>query len=225
MAPPRIGHPTKAQREQEKRAAKFSLKQASLPVSQQLQNRTDLQDVSHKRYAFRTIQWHLAVRRYWQEYMQFTFPTEYQPAYFDTVGPVASVERIKGFAVYLAQTRTGTIESTVTLQYVTSVVRLLCALMQRYRRVDISKADRQNIFAFISNDLATQEGLTTAMKPKPLCMSEDLELMLAKLFSRSYLSTFPTMRCVLNLSLFINLMVDCAGRGGDIAHDPSMAID
>jgi hypothetical protein len=54
------------------------------------------------------------------------------------------------------------------------------------------------------------------MHEKPLAYTEDLIFLVSNLQSPSYLSVFKTMRDVINLALFILVMVDTRGRGGEL---------
>lgn len=66
-------------------------------------------------------------------------------------------------------------------------------------------------------ELQEQENLTKRSLAKPLAHAEDLTLLLARLYSTEYLNTFPIMRNVLKITLFVNLIIDIGGRGGEIA--------
>jgi hypothetical protein len=72
----------------------------------------------------------------------------------------------------------------------------------------------------VRHDLKDQEGLTTAMLVKPLATAESTRYIFSVLYSPSYLVTFLEMRIVFNITLFINLMVDVANRGGDMLDNP-----
>jgi hypothetical protein len=47
--------------------------------------------------------------------------------------------------------------------------------------------------------------------------TDDLTLIISRLYNPNYPSTFPNMRTVLNLTLYMLLLVDLSGRGADIA--------
>jgi hypothetical protein len=70
---------------------------------------------------------------------------------------------------------------------------------------------------FIQPDLIEQEGIRTTMHTKAVAHAEDLTLIISRLYDPDYLSTFPNMRTVLNLTLYMLLLVELCGRGADIA--------
>ncbi|CAG7558411.1 unnamed protein product [Fusarium equiseti] len=87
--------------------------------------------------------------------------------------------------------------------------------MQRDSERQWNHALRHTLGLFISNDLATQEGLSTAMKSKLSANSEDFSYIVSRLFDAQCLNTFGNMRQVLNLTLYLMLIVDTCGRGGE----------
>jgi hypothetical protein len=97
---------------------------------------------------------------------------------------------------------------------------ILWVQIERNRRSPFLKADKEDIRNFVRTDLKEQEGLTNAMLMKPLAMTEDTSYIFKLLYSTAYLATFLEMRIVFNITLFINLMVDAANRGGDMLDNP-----
>lgn len=73
---------------------------------------------------------------------------------------------------------------------------------------------------FVNNQLATDENLSTRMKTKAVAHSDDLTFIITMLYQPNYLSTFGSMRLVLNLTLYMLLVVDTCGRGGEFARHP-----
>ncbi|KAI4608917.1 hypothetical protein J4E83_008956 [Alternaria metachromatica] len=63
--------------------------------------------------------------------------------------------------------------------------------------------------------------MTTRMKTKAVAHSDDLTFIITMLYQPNYLSTFGSMRLVLNLTLYMLLVVDTCGRGaGEFARNP-----
>ncbi|KAI0190467.1 hypothetical protein EV127DRAFT_495163 [Xylaria flabelliformis] len=98
----------------------------------------------------------------------------------------------------------------------------LFAIMRRESQPDDSRSGhfrvvRHDVFKFVNNELIEQEGLSTAMRPKAVAHSEDLTYLLNRLYDSQYLDTFHDMQMVLNLSLYMCLLVDTCGRGGELA--------
>jgi hypothetical protein len=79
---------------------------------------------------------------------------------------------------------------------------------------------RDDMFNFVRNDLVQQEGIHTRIHTKAVAHTEDVTFLVFRLYSREYSDTFGNMRKVLNLTLYMLLMVDLCGRGGDIVRNP-----
>lgn len=58
------------------------------------------------------------------------------------------------------------------------------------------------------------------MHNKTVAHTEDVTFLLGELYTPRYLNTFPNMRAVLNINLYIMLMIDICGRGAEIARHP-----
>jgi hypothetical protein len=147
--------------------------------------------------------------------------SQYDEKYFTTRGPVIYTPAIfKSYAVYLAQSRDGRINNKISVSSIVHTIGGLFTQIQKQRRCAIPKLDKDDVINFMRTDLKNQEGLTTAMLVKPVATAEDTRYIFSVLYSPSYLVTFPDMRIVFNITLFINLMVDAANRGGDMLDNP-----
>lgn len=129
-------------------------------------------------------------------------------------------ETFKAYTVYLSQTRSGRINDKISVNTILSMISILSTQIQKKRRCVLLQADKDDVKNFITNALKNQEGLTTAMLVKPVAFAEDTSYLFSVLYSVAYLATFSEMRIVLNISLYINLMIDAAGRGGDMLFSP-----
>jgi len=220
--PPKKKMPSSAAQKRAQREARFAAKQASLPQIERLENRADLEERSQKTYAFSTAYQHRLSKAWFLEFVQLTSPNDFDPNYFEKEGPLPTPGLIKRYAVYLSQSRVGRINDKISAPSILHMIKQLLTQFERHRRRDFVKADRTDIYNYIRHDLVKQEGLTTLMKPKPICLSEDTTYIMSVLYSPAYLATFSHMRNVLNITLYINLMIDSAGRGGDILHTRGM---
>jgi hypothetical protein len=182
-----------------------------------LENRTDLEAVSVQEYAHYTKYKHASARAWFQEFMKDNLPDQYNEKYFETRGPAIYPPSVfKSYAVYLAQSRPGRINTKIAVTSIISILSQLFTQIERQRRCQLLKVDKDDVQTFVRYDLKDQEGLTTAMLAKPLATAEDTSYIFSVLYSPSYLVTFLEMRIVFNITLFINLMVDAANRGGDM---------
>jgi len=203
------------------RLERFTKAQAALPEAQRLENRTDLALPSVRAYAYSTNYQHEAACRWFQEFMEACQPELYDQKYFETQGEVMyRPETFKAYTVYLSQTRSGRINDKPSVNTILSMISILFTQIQKKRRCVLLPADKDDVKNFIRNALKNQEGLTTAMLVKPVAFAEDTSYLFSVLYSTAYLATFSEMRIVLNLSLYINLMIDAAGRGGDMLFSP-----
>jgi hypothetical protein len=207
----------------DKRRERFNEKQASLPESQRLANRTDLELESTKALAFSTKYHHRASKIWFQEFIREHKPDFYDPHYFEITGPlVYGPATFKAYCVYLAQSRTGKINGKLAIQTILSILGKLWTQIQRSRRCQFPAYEKDDVKDFIRNDLKSQEGLTSAMLTKPIAFTNDTSHVFSVLYSPDYLATFSEMRIVFNITLYINLMIDAANRGGDMLHNPGM---
>ncbi len=74
---------------------------------------------------------------------------------------------------------------------------------------------------FVRDDLVKQEAIRTVMHVKAVAHSEDVAFLLSMLYKPSYLNTFGSVRTVLNLTLYMLLVIDLCGHGGEIARNPT----
>ena len=204
-----------------RRSEQFVKTQAALPEDQRLENLSDLALPSERVFALGTIDRHDSARRWFQEFMEDCQPDLYDPKYFETHGsPLYKPETFKAYAVYLSRSRRGLINDKPTVRTILDILATLFTQIERKRRCQMLKADKQDVKNFVENDLKNQEGLTTAILDKPLALANDTSYILSVLCSTTYLATFTNMRIVLNMALYINLMIDAAGRGGDMLFTP-----
>ncbi|KAI4922967.1 hypothetical protein J4E90_001403 [Alternaria incomplexa] len=94
------------------------------------------------------------------------------------------------------------------MYFILSVIKYECR-HTKYETASI-QADVRN---FVNNQLATDENLSTRMKTKAVAHSDDLTFIITMLYQPNYLSTFESMRLVLNLTLYMLLVVDTCDRG------------
>ncbi|KAH7179549.1 uncharacterized protein B0J16DRAFT_347172 [Fusarium flagelliforme] len=124
------------------------------------------------------------------------------------------------YARYLARSRVGKSGGAIAVGTVIGYINSCLTAMQRDGTTMESCATPHLRIIFL-NDLVTQEGLSTAMRPKLPANSEDVTYIVPRLFDAQYLNTFGNMRQVLNLTLYLMLIVDTCGRGGEFVLNPA----
>jgi hypothetical protein len=120
--------------------------------------------------------------------MKDYIPEQYNEKYFETRGPAIYPPSVfKSYAVYLAQSRPGRINTKIAVTSITSMLGELFTQIERQRHCQILKVDKDDVKTFVCHDLKDQEGLTTAMLAKPLATAEDTRYIFSVLYSPSYL--------------------------------------
>ena len=119
----------------------------------------------------------------------------------------------------MAQSRVGNIADTISVRTLINYTRLLFTVfgIDRGRRLD--KALTDDVQAYVYNDMVKEYQLSRAQWKKPVAHSEDLTYLISVLYTPQFIGTLSNMRQLMNLTLFLNIMVDTGSRGGDIAWD------
>ncbi|KAI9721837.1 MAG: hypothetical protein M1812_002173 [Candelaria pacifica] len=201
----------------EKQVRRFLDKQETLTEEQQ-NTAKDLKKRHFKLLAKSTLLDHESCRRLFVDFIRVTRPDINPQAMFFTLSsspPTAAM--LKAFATFIAQTSQGLIMDQISVKSLHGYMRNFRSVFYQSTNNTIPKATTEDVSAFIQGPLADQENLCRVRKVKPLTDVHNVELLLSTLYSRSFLETVPNMRDVLNLSLYINLVLDLAAHGGDIA--------
>ena len=205
----------------QKRMARFEAAQAALSPEQlelqAQQNRTS----SKPKLSKLTILEHEKSEQWFREFMQHQHPDVDVDQTFFTPGNAVNLTFpvFKEYARYLSRSRLGQLSekpTVMTIRYYTSMI------MEIVERKSLSRLYhiRKEVHDFVGNELAEQEGLQRLMHPKAVAFSADVTFILSKMYEPQFLATFSNMRTVLNLTLYINLIIDLCGRGGEIARHP-----
>jgi hypothetical protein len=150
----------------------FAKAQAALPEDQRLENWTDLATPSKRAFVFSTMYSHKVAHRWCQEFMQEYQPKLYDQKYFDTQGcPLYKPENFKTYSVCLEQTKTSCTNDKLAISTIVATVRNLFVQVERKRRCQILKLDKEVVTNFIQSNLRNQEGLTTATLVKPFALA------------------------------------------------------
>lgn len=142
-------------------------------------------------------------------------------AYFHPGCPEPDRILIQEYARYLARSRLGESGGALAVKTVIGYINSCLTAMERDSERQWNPVLRHSFVLFVSNNLLTQEGLSTAMKPKLQANSEDVTYIVSRLFDAQYPKVFRNMRQVLNLTLYLMLIVDTCGRGGEFVLNPA----
>lgn len=201
----------------DERRERFVAHQASLPKDQRLDIRQDLNQVSSNPLAKWTLRQYRYRREAFLEFLEVCRLEEYDPKFYEKDGhPQYGPEVFKAFAVYLSQSIKGRINGKISILTLTAVLNTTWSLIEKERRCQFLSTDKDNVRNFIRTDLALQEDLSTEMLAKPTAFAADTSHVFSILYNPQFLVTLCDMRRAFNITLFINLMIDAANRGGDM---------
>ena len=128
-----------------------------------------------------------------------------------------SLELVKLFTLYLARTSTGKLEERVTATTVRHYIsQTLAAAYRCTGRRQLGPEDLEQVFIYIKV-LERDRELSNKVRSKPVALANDLDLLIEAAFSDAYHLKVRSIRGPLNLALYLNLLVDCCGRGSDLA--------
>ena len=201
------------------RLERFRKAQAAIDESLRIENRHDL-DVTHQKHRMKsTLEQHRSAKRWFIEYLQIQTPQLDPQRYFDANHPPPDRVLLKKYAIFMAQSRVGHIADTISVRTLINYVRLLFTVFGIDRGHRLEKALTDDIQAYIYTDMTEEYHLSREQWKKPVAHSEDLTYLISVLYTPEYIGTLSNMRQLLNLTLFLNIMVDTGSRGGDIARD------
>lgn len=201
------------------RLERFQKAQAALDASLRLENRDDLDVTHHKHRMASTLEQHRAAKRWFIEYLQMQTPDLDPQRFFDGHHPAPDRVLLKKYAIFMAQSRVGVIADTISVRTLINYIRLLFAVLGIDRGAPLDRTLTNEIQAYIHNDMAKEYQISREHWKKPVAHSEDLTHLISVLYRPDSMGTLSNMRQLLNLTLFLNIMVDTGSRGGDIAWD------
>ncbi|EME47690.1 hypothetical protein DOTSEDRAFT_32084 [Dothistroma septosporum NZE10] len=214
------GHSSK-QTPAQKRAARFATAQSKLTTEELTEQKRQNSTTSRRPIVVTTMHELQMARRWFTEFLQDQYPdVDVEDRYFTPNRPPPDMFLLKEYGRYLVRSRVGRITTRLSVNtmqhYMAMIVSILEAAAGHFPPRSLSGL-RSELRNFVAGDLVQQEGISTAMHMKAVVHSEDLTFILSRLYSPTYLNTFPNMRTVFNLNVYICLVVDLCGRGSDIA--------
>ena len=205
----------------EKRAARFEASQAQL-TPEELEVQTDQnRALSEKQLSPLTVKEYEKAQTWFTEFMSHQHPEVNVERTFFTPGAAESLSFpiFKEYARYLCRSRQGQLSDRLSVKTVQYYMAMCIGIIERRSKRRLLEI-RHEVSNFIISDLARQEGLRRQMWTKGVAFTHDVTFILDKLYEPQYLASFRNMRVVLNLTLYINLVIDLCGRGGEIARHP-----
>ena len=135
-----------------------------------------------------------------------------------------SLELIKLFLLYLARTSSGKLDERITSNTAKGYIsRTLSAIYRFSGKKQLNVEEMSQVYFYI-NKLEHDGELSNKTRVKPVATKNDLDILIAMVFSDSFSLKLCGIRPVLTLALYMNLYVDSCGRGSDLAWGgPSVA--
>lgn len=208
-------------RNKAKRKAKFQEAEARKAPEDRITVRNDLDTLVRQaasankhRLMKQTVQW---FTEFYIEGLDEPLGTEADvQAFFSAKGPVIPMTVIRQYFLWIATSRQGLIESTLSIYTMREYLLRFLSTVEWYQIRCIEKEVRQQVALLLEQNLAEEAGLHRNVKPKPIARLADITILLETLYTDVSLCSFGTMRGVLYLDLFINLAIDSCGRIGEI---------
>jgi len=184
-------------------------------MEERLQFRKDLGNLVSKHVSVSTKTAHARVVQYWQTFCVDTLGQGQEEAvsYFEPDGPNPSIEMIRQFAYYVAKGQGyGGSQGVLTRRTVVDYISLLFSVFRREGK-PIEWRLQQQATTWVMQDLTEELGLNKNIAiSKPIVRQADITTIIQQLFSPLGLRQVLSMRVVLHVCIFINLMVDTCGR-------------
>jgi hypothetical protein len=208
-------------RNKAKRKAAFQLAEARKAPEDRILARSDLDTLVRQtasanklRQMKQTVQWFI---EFWTEGLVESLGTEAEArSFFVAKGPAMPLKTIRQYFLWIATSRQGLIESTLSINTIKIYMLRFFATVEWYQIRDVESEVKQQVGWWIETTLADEAKLHRQVKPKPTARLADVSMLLRTLYTDISLCSFGTMRGVLYLNLFLNLLIDGCGRIGEI---------
>jgi Protein of unknown function (DUF3435) len=208
-------------RNKAKRKATFDESESRKPPHMRILVRKDLDELVRKtasaeqqRRMKAMLQWFV---EFFTEGLDKPLGTEAQARdFFRANGPAMPLKVVRQFFLWIATSRQGQIKSTMSIFSIYSYLRTFFSTIQWYQIRRFEEEVREQVIWWIQQNLTEEASLHRTMKPKPVARVQDVSLLIETLYTPISLCSFSTMRSVLHLDLLINLLIDSAGRIGEI---------
>jgi hypothetical protein len=137
--------------------------------------------------------------------------------YFCSGAQHMSIELVKLFLLYLARTSSGKLDERITSKTARGYIsHTLCAAYRFSGKKQLTAEEMSQVYVYI-NKLERDGELSNKTRVKPVATKNDLDVLIAMVFSDVFALKLSGVRLILNLALYMNLYVDSCGRGSDLA--------
>jgi hypothetical protein len=209
----------------EARKQRFKEAEASKSAEERFMNRDDFEDHINKTMSAARLTSIEQMKTWFVEFAShddIQLCTELDAVqFFEKSGKVITLKIARQFFEYLATSRVGIIVSPITGQkhlHVNTLLGYLYLLVSAAKRcqnpIDRDVVDRTH--DWIRYKLDEKKLINRHSEFKHVSMPGDVTTLLHTIFSVKYMATLRNTREVLNLSLVVNMLVDCAGRVGEL---------
>lgn len=201
-----------------KRLKQHHENEANRPEDSRLMTRKDLDDHAVRFVCTATLSAYASLIRWFENFVTTVLsqPLETAQHYFERGGPLPTVKVIRQFFFYLSDGGTGIHGGKLARRTTESYAASFFGALQYTNKLP-ERETREQTYLWIRYNLTEELGLQKQLVvSKPIAYAEDVTLILSKLYSPLGLRGCMSMRIVLNMSLFINLMVDACGRAHEL---------
>lgn len=137
--------------------------------------------------------------------------------YFCSGAQHMSLELVRLFLLYLARTSSGKLDERITSKTARGYIsHTLCAAYRFSGKKQLTAEEMSQAYVYI-NKLERDGELSNKTRVKPVVTKNDLDVLIAMVFSDAFALKLSGVRLILNLALYMNLYVDSCGRGSDLA--------
>ena len=138
-------------------------------------------------------------------------------AYFAIGAHYFSLELIKLYTLFLARTSSGTLDERITTNTIQGYISYTIAAAYRCTGIrQLNREKKEQVYTYIKA-LERDGEVSNKLWVKPVATNNDLDLLINAVFSDAYNLSVISIRVVLNMVLYMNMFVDCCGRGSDLA--------
>jgi hypothetical protein len=116
-----------------------------------------------------------------------------------------SLELVRLFLLYLARTSSGKLDERITSKTARGYIsHTLCAAYRFSGRKQLTAEEMSQVYVYI-NKLERDGELSSKSRVKPVATKNDLDVLIAMVFSDAFALKLSGVRLILNLALYMNL--------------------
>jgi hypothetical protein len=136
--------------------------------------------------------------------------------YFCSSAQYMSLELVRLFLLFLTRMSSGKLDERITSKIVRGYIsHIICAAYRFSGKKQLTAEEMLQVYAYI-NKLERDGELSNKTRVKPVATKNDLNILIAIVFSDAFALKLSGVRLILNLVLYMNLYIDSCGRGSDL---------